>query len=116
MSGSSGGSASCKIEPHDFRDHVAHAREQLSADVFDFLGAQAANFLDHGERKREDGCAATDEERLRNDQRQRHLHGEAGAAARFGANFDFAVQRVNIGAHDVEANAPAGQFGRRRSR
>ena len=35
-----------QIEAHDLGDHVAHAGEQFSADVFDFVGLEAANFLD----------------------------------------------------------------------
>ena len=100
-----------QIEAHDFGDHAAHAREQLSANIFDFLGLQAANFLDHRQRERKHGRAAANEQRLRNDQRERHLYREARAAASFRANFDFAVQRVDIGAHNVEADAAAGKFG-----
>ena len=105
MNGSSGGRASCTIQPHDLSDHVAHAREQFSADVFDFFGREAANFFDDGQGQSEDRRAAADEQRLRDDERERNFHGEAGAAARLGTNFNFAVQRVNVCAHDVQADA-----------
>jgi len=33
-----------RIQSDDFRHHIANFGEQLAADVFDFIGAQAANF------------------------------------------------------------------------
>ena len=37
------------VEAHDFGDHVAHAGEKFSADIFDFVGLEAANFFDDGQ-------------------------------------------------------------------
>ena len=104
------------VEAHDFGDHVANLGEQLAADVFDFVGAQAANFFDHRQRQSEAGRSAAHEERGRDDQRQRNFQREGRARARRALNIDFAVQRVEIGAHDVEADAAAGKFGLYRSR
>ncbi len=58
------------IQANDFGDDVAHLGEKFSADVFDFIGAQAADFLDDGERQGEMVRTATHEERGRDDQGQ----------------------------------------------
>ena len=55
------------VQAHDLGDDVAHAGEKFSADVFDFVGPEAANFFDDGQRQSEDGCAAAHEQRLRDD-------------------------------------------------
>src|SRR6202789_2596994 len=98
------------VEAHYFGDYVAHASEKFSADVFDFAGLEAANFFDDGQRQREDGCAAAHEERLRDDQGERHFYREGRAVAGLGAHFDLTVQGVHVGADDVEADATASQF------
>jgi len=61
------GKAEISVETHDFGDDIANFGEQFSADVFDFIGAEAANFFDDGEGESEAGAAATDEESGRND-------------------------------------------------
>src|SRR6266478_7181890 len=42
--------AEIRVQADNFGDHVANLSEQLAAHVFDFVGAEAADFLDHGER------------------------------------------------------------------
>src|ERR1700734_3670597 len=86
------------VEADDLSNYIAYAREELSADVFDFAGLEAANFFDDGQRQSEDGCAAAHEERLRDDQGERHFYGEGRAVAGFGADFNFAVEGVHVGA------------------
>src|SRR3984885_2581019 len=98
------------VEADDLSNYIAYAREELSADVFDFAGLEAANFFDDGQRQSEDGCAAAHEERLRDDQGERHFYGEGRAVAGFGADLNFAVEGVHVGADHVEADAAAGQF------
>src|SRR5271170_4379989 len=55
------------VEADDLGNDVADAGEKFSADVFDFIGLEAANFFDYRKRQSEYGCAATHEERLRDD-------------------------------------------------
>src|SRR5579883_1372933 len=111
VDGLEGRQAEIRVKADDLGDDVAHLGEQLAADVFDFVGAQAANLFDDGERKREGERAATDKERGRDDESQRHFQGELGAGAWRTLDFDFAVQSVEVGADDVEAHAAAGEFG-----
>ena len=70
---SSGRQAEIAVEAHHFGDHVTNFCEQLATDVFDFVGAQAANFFDHRQRQRETCRAAAHKQCRRNDQRQRHF-------------------------------------------
>ena len=105
-----------QVQADHFGDHVANAREQLSANIFDFFRPQAANFFDERERQRKCRRPATHEERLRDNQRQRHLYGETRAVPQFRSNFNFAIQRVQVGAHHVESYAAARQFGHRSGR
>src|SRR3989440_4211594 len=49
------------IEANDFGDNVADLGEQLSADVFDFVRANAADFLDNGQRQSKIGGSAAHE-------------------------------------------------------
>src|SRR5262249_15473575 len=106
------GKVKLHVKANDFRDHVTHAREEFAADVFDVFGTQATDFLDDREGKCEDGRAAAHEERLRNDQRERNFYGEAAAASGLGADFDFAVERVDVGTDNVKTDAAAGEFRR----
>ncbi len=50
------------------------------------------------------------EQRLRDDQRERHLEGEAGADSLPRFDLDLAVQRVEIGANHVETDSASGQL------
>src|SRR4029077_5360153 len=102
-----------KIQADYFCHHTADACEQLSSHVLDFFRPQTPNFFHDGERQRKHGGATAHEERLRNNQRQRHFHREASAAAEFRSNFDFPVQRVHIGAHNIETHAAPRKLGLR---
>src|SRR5208337_1754587 len=55
------------IKADDFSDDVANLGEEFAANIFNFIGAQAANFLHDGERKGEMIRAATYEESGRDD-------------------------------------------------
>src|SRR5713226_9598470 len=41
------------IQSHDLSNYVTHLGQQFSADIFDFVGAQPADFLDHRQWQRE---------------------------------------------------------------
>src|SRR5581483_2838864 len=99
------------VETDDLGDDVADLGEELAADVLNFVGADTANFFHHGERESKAGAAAADKERGRNDERERNLEGKAGALAAGALDIDFAVERGEIGANNVEADAAAGEFG-----
>src|SRR4029077_19373108 len=99
------------VQADNFGDHVANLGEQLAAHFFDFVGADAANFLDHGERQSKASAAAAHEQRRGNDQGQRDFQGELGPVAARALDVDFAVQCIEIGAHDVQADAAAGELG-----
>src|SRR5260370_2748170 len=75
------------------------------------MGAETANFFDDGEGKREAGAAAAHEEGGRDDEGQGHFQGELGALAACALDIDFAVEHIEIGADDVEADAAAGELG-----
>src|SRR5260370_35936762 len=75
------------------------------------MGAETANFFDDGEGKREAGAAAAHEEGGRDDEGQGHFQGELGALAACALDIDFAVEHIEIGADDVEADAAAGDVG-----
>ena len=42
--------AEIAVEADDFGDDIAHFGEKFAADVFDFVGADTANFFDDGKR------------------------------------------------------------------
>ena len=105
-----------QVETHNLGDHVAYTCEQLSTYIFYVRWAQASNFFYDGEGQRKHRSAATDEQRLRDNQRERHLHRERSATAQFGANFDLSVQCVNVGAHDIQSHSSSRKFSGRRSR
>ena len=77
------------VQTNDFGDDVAHLGEKFSADVFDFVGAEAADFFDDRERQGEMVRAAAHEERGRDDQRQRNFQRELGAVCRHCFAFRF---------------------------
>src|SRR5713226_5585946 len=79
------------VQADDFGDHVANLGEQLAAHVLDFVGTEAADFLDHGERKREAGAAAAHEQRGGDDQGQWNFQRELGSPAARALDVDFAV-------------------------
>src|SRR6266446_951941 len=99
------------VQTDNFGDHVANLSQQLAAHVFDLVGAEPANFLDHGERKREAGAAAAHEQRGGDDQGQWNFQRELGSLAARALDVDFAVQHIEIGAHNVQADAAAGELG-----
>src|SRR3984893_6262308 len=80
-----------RVQADNFGDHVADLGEQLAADVFDFVGAEAADFLNYGEGQREAGGAAAHKESGGDDQCQRNFQGELGALAARALDVDFAV-------------------------
>ena len=108
--------AKVRIEAHNFGDDVADLGEQFSADLFDFVGANAANFFDDSQWQRKIRSSAADEESWRDDERQGNFQGELRALARSAVNLDFAVQGVQVGTNDVEPNSAAGKFGFGRGR
>src|SRR5712692_10410996 len=79
------------VQADDFGDHVANLGKQLAAHVLDFVGAETADFFDHGERKREAGAAAAHEQRGGDDQGQRNFQRELGSLAARALDVDFAV-------------------------
>src|SRR5947207_1040879 len=102
------------VETNDFGDDVADFGEQLSADVFDFVGANAADFLDNGQRQSKVGGSAAHEKRWGDDQCQRNFQYKLCALAGRAVNFDFAIERIQIGADYVESDSTAGEFRFRR--
>src|ERR1700728_3616420 len=83
--------AEIAVETNDFGDDVANFGKEFAADVFEFVGANAADFLDDRERQDEADAAAADKQRGRNNQRQGHLEGEFCALAARAFDFDVAV-------------------------
>ena len=102
------GQTEIRIESHDFGDDIANLRKELAADIFDFVGTDAADFFDDCERKRKARATAADKERGRDDQRQRNFERELRAGTGRALNFDFAVECVEIGADHVKTHAAAG--------
>src|SRR6266403_1455406 len=99
-----------RVQANDFRYDVADLGQQLPANVLDLIGPQAANFLDDRQGQRKVCCTATHEERRRNDQREGHLERELCAQAVRALDINFAVERVQVGAHHIQPDAPARQF------
>src|SRR5262249_20677949 len=109
--GLDGVDAELRVEANDFSDDVANLGQQFAADLLDIFLLQAANLLDESERQGEDILPATDEQRLRDDQRQRDLEGEARPLPGDGVDVNLAVQGSEVGADDVEPDAASGEFG-----
>src|SRR5262249_8144131 len=101
------------VKAHNFGDDVTDFGQKFAADVFDFVGANAADFLDDTKRQRVAGSSATNEERGRDDQGQRNFQSELGAFAALAVDFDFAIELIEVGPNDIEANTTAGEFGLR---
>src|SRR5437763_807694 len=98
------------VEPHDFGDNVANFCKLFAADLFDLVGLQAANLLHESQRHCEHVFATADEERLRDDEGQRHFQSKARAPALFGVHLDLAIQLHHVRTHYVEAHTASGQF------
>src|SRR5258707_4680438 len=84
--------------------------QKFSTDIFDFIRAQAADFLDDCQWQCEIRGATAHEERRGNDQSERHLERELRAFTAGAFNFDFAVECVQVCSHYVEADAAPSQF------
>ena len=67
------------VEAHHLGDHVAHLGNQLAANLFDLAGTDAADLLHKAQREGEGLLPALHKQRLRDDERERNLEGEAGA-------------------------------------
>src|SRR5712664_3520300 len=98
------------IQTHDLCDHVAYLGQKFSADVFDFIGAQAADFLDDRQRQREIRRAAAHKQSRRDNQGERHLEGKLRALAARALDIDFAVQRVQVCPHHIKSDSTSSQF------
>src|SRR6266850_1496266 len=83
---------------------------KILAHVLDFVGTQAANFLDDRQGQRKVCRSAPHKQCRRDDQRERHLKRELRALSACALDIDFAVERIQVGAHDVKPNTPARQF------
>src|SRR5262249_5040106 len=81
----------------------------------DFIGANSANFFNHRERKSKAGTTTTDKKRGRNDKRERNFERELRALTRRALNVDFAVERIEVRANNVQTDATAGELGLHRS-
>src|SRR5258708_13742970 len=99
------------IETHDLCDYIAHLGKQLATDFFNVGLAQAAYLFHERQRQREHMIATTDEQGLRNNQRERDFQSEPAAVSFFRFNFNFAVELRQVGTDHVEPNSAAGQLG-----
>src|SRR5712664_2207428 len=98
------------IQSHDLCDHVAHLCQQFSADVFDFIGAQAADFLDDRQWQRVIRRAAAHKQSRRDNQGQGHLEGKLRALSARALDIDFAVQRVQVCPYHIKSDSTPSQF------
>jgi len=67
--------AKISVEANDFGDDVANLGDELAADVFDFVGTNAANFFDDAEVEAHNWNTAPDED-AGEIQRQRDFEGD----------------------------------------
>src|SRR5438105_15587942 len=91
----------------DFGDDVADFGQQFAANVLNFVRAQAADFLDDGERHGEICRAAAHKQRRRNNKSQGNFEREFCALAGDALDLDFSVQGIQVGPHDVKTYAAA---------
>src|SRR5882672_8422509 len=99
-----------RVQTNDFRHDVADFGQQLPAHVLDFVGTQAANFLNDRQGQRKVRRSAPHKQCRRDDQRERHLERELRALSACALDIDFTIERVQVGAHNVEPNTSARQF------
>ena len=100
-----------RLEVDQRQELVAQPQHGRVLDALDaMLGIAAhAHQLDHGELRDGEAVAAGLHDQRRDDgERQRNLDGEAGAPAEHRLDVDGAADLVDIGAHDVHADAAAG--------
>ena len=98
------------LEVNERKELVAQAQDRRVVDVLDaVLGVRLrAHELDHGElRNREAVLGAFDDQGRDDGQGERDLDGEGRALARRRLEVDRAADRIDVGAHDVHADAAA---------
>ena len=103
-----------RLEADERQQLVAQPQHRRVLDALDAMLriAARAHQLDHGELRDGEALAGRlDQQRGDDGERERNLDDEAGAAAAHRFHVDGAADLVDVGAHDVHADAAAGDAG-----
>src|SRR5215831_714167 len=99
------------MQTHQRENLVAEAQNFALIHSVNFLVSDARNFNDGGEWNGKEAAADPEKQRLNASESQRDAKLESGAAAFLRADVDRSLETIHYRAHDVHADAAAGNFG-----
>src|SRR6185437_15996843 len=99
------------VHTKHFSGNIADRHHHLAVNFFNLIYPNPPDFLNVSKWNGKHGLTTADEQRLRDNQCERDLQSETSATAQFRVNFNFTVQRHQVGANHIESHAASGQFG-----